>query len=388
MPIIQSLLDNDLYKFTMQRAVLRFYPRTTVEYVFNDRRPDGKFNQSFADQFSEELKGMAGLRLQEAEINWMKVQMPWIGEEYIQYLANYQFDPAEVQWDVREGKLDLRVKGLWDRTILWEVPLMALISELYFKYCDLDWKFDEDELIKSFQQKGQRLQAISAPFTDFGTRRRRSFRTQELAIQSFVPYSNFAGTSNVHLAMKYGERALGTMAHEWIMGISALESLRYSNRFAMKRWMQVYKGRLGTALPDTFGSQAFFNDFDDISARLFDSVRHDSGSPLEFADTVIETYRRLGIDPLSKAIIFSDGLDVSACEEIANYLRGRILFSFGIGTHFTNDFANSKPLNMVIKLATCNGVDVVKLSDSPGKAIGTPDAIRVAKWTFFKEPLG
>jgi nicotinate phosphoribosyltransferase len=189
-------------------------------------------------------------------------------------------------------------------------------------------------------------------------------------------------------------KPLGTMAHEWIMGISALEGLLHANKHAMRIWSDVYKGNLGTALTDTFGSAAFFNDFDGVLARLFDGLRHDSGDPIEFAEKAIKAYKNLGINPMTKTIIFSDGLDVDTALKIAESLNGKINFSFGIGTNLSNDFrtaddprAVSKALNMVIKMMSCNGVDTVKISDVESKVIGEKDAVRVALWTFFKIPL-
>jgi nicotinate phosphoribosyltransferase len=266
---------------------------------------------------------------------------------------------------------------------------MAMISELFFIHCDNDWD-DRDQEAK-LAAKSDRLRHIT--FTDFGTRRRRSFATQEAVVAYFKKHNAyFMGTSNVHLAHKYNVRPIGTMAHEWIMGISALEGLRHANRYAMKIWSDIYKGELGTALTDTFGTDVFWADFDVALAKLFDGPRHDSGCPFGFTDKTVANYKRLRIDPTTKTAIFSDGLDTDLAVRIDDYCKGKIRSSFGIGTHFTNDFTKpngdvSKPLNMVVKLAKCDGVPVVKLSDTPTKAIGDRDALRVAKWTFFGQAL-
>jgi nicotinate phosphoribosyltransferase len=226
-----------------------------------------------------------------------------------------------------------------------------------------------------------------ASFAEFGTRRRRSYAIQDKVIQAFQTYGGFNGTSNVHFAMKYNLKPIGTMAHEWIMGVSALEGLRHANFHALQNWVRVYNADLGIALTDTFGTPAFFKNFNMRLAKLYDGVRHDSGDPFEFADKVIEHYKSLGIDPMSKVIVFSDGLNVEKCLEIAKYCNGKIRFSFGIGTHFTNDFEGSPALNMVIKIWMCDGVHVVKLGDGTGKTMGDPDAVRVAQWTFLDTPL-
>lgn len=383
--IIQSLLDTDLYKLSMQNAVLKHRQNVPVEYVFNNRRPEAKFNDDFANAFQYHLDEMRGLRMNLDQLHWFRSELSWLGEDYIQYLMNYRFDPSEVQWRVVDQELQLRIRGLWERTILWEVPLMALISELYFRHCDKVWLFDSQEQIDKLNAKGTALNGLN--FTDFGTRRRRSYNTQDLVVNLLREYPMFTGTSNVHLAHKYSIKPLGTMAHEWIMGISALEGLRHANRHAMRIWQEVYKGNLGTALTDTFGSDVFFADFDGSLARLFDGVRHDSGCPFEYTDKVIRHYKSLRIDPTTKTIIFSDGLNVETAVAIAKHIGNRIRFSFGIGTNFTNDFGDSKPLNMVIKLSKCNDVCVVKLSDTPSKSIGDSDALRVARWTFNNTPL-
>jgi nicotinate phosphoribosyltransferase len=385
MPIIQSLLDNDLYKFTMQRAVLSYRQRVPVEYVFVNRRPEGKFNQQFAIAFAQELDAMKAIGLNLDQLKWLRENLFWLGDDYIEYLHNYRFDPSEIHWVIENGELKLSITGTWERTILWEVPLMALISELYFRHSDQSWHFDEKNQLNRLNQKADTL--VNCQFSDFGTRRRRSFQTQQLVVQTLKNHHGFIGTSNVHLAHAENTNAIGTMAHEWIMGISAMEGLRHANRHALRIWSEVYRGRLGTALTDTFGTSAFFNDFDSEIARLYDGVRHDSGDPLTFAENVITAYNRLGIDPKHKRIIFSDGLSPEKAAEIKKSLEGRINVSFGIGTNFTNDFPGSPALNMVIKLKRCDGVDVVKLSDVPTKAIGERDALRVARWTFFGTSL-
>lgn len=389
MPIIQSILDNDLYKFTMQRAVLGYKQNVQVESAFNNRRPEGKFNRDFMDGFNRGLEDMALLQATDQEIEFFEQACPFMGHEYFDYLANYRYDPNEVRAELVDNELVLGYKGTWEHTILWEVPLMAMISELFFIHCDKDWN-NRDQIGK-LQTKSQKL--MNTTFTDFGTRRRRNFETQEMVVSYFKNHNpKFMGTSNVHLAHKYGVRPIGTMAHEWIMGISALESLRHANRYAMKIWSDIYKGELGTALTDTFGTDVFWQDFDVALAKLFDGPRHDSGCPFKFTDKTVAEYKRLRIDPTTKTAIFSDGLDTDLALEIQKYCEGKIRCSFGIGTHFTNDFTNSsggvsKPLNMVIKMARCNGTPVVKLSDNPTKAIGDKDALRVAKWTFFGQSL-
>lgn len=381
--IIQSILDNDLYKFTMQKAVLSYRRNIPVVYNFTDRSPKGKFNQEFAERFAHELNEMRNLCLSYSQYEWLKKTLPFLGEDYLQYLKNYRYDPNEVKWSVHNGNLNLTIEGTWERAILWEVPLMALISELYFQTCDANWS--DKTQVEYIRRKGKLIRCTA--FSDFGTRRRRSFKTQEMVVEELSKFENFLGTSNVHLAERFKVKPIGTMAHEWIMGISALESLRHANRFALKIWSDIFQGNLGIALTDTFGTDIFFEDFDPYLAHLYDGVRHDSGDPLTFAQTTIDFYKSLNINPKTKTIVFSDDLNPQKVLTIKSYCHDLINCVFGIGTNFTNDFENSEPLKMVIKLFKCNNIPVVKFSDSPLKITGDKDAQRVAKWTFFGHAL-
>lgn len=386
MPIIKSLLDNDLYKFTMQAAVLKYRQQVPVRYVFKNRSPESKFNKEFLNALQYEVHSMENILATDEELTWFQNSCPFLTDQYIEYLRNYRYDPREINAKIVNDELELDINGSWDRTILWEVPLMAVISELFFRHCDTNWEHDEIKQANALIAKAEQIQHVT--LADFGTRRRRSYDMQNLAVSTLKKYHpKFVGTSNVHLAKKHNVKAIGTMAHEWIMGISALEGLRYANRHSLNIWSKVFRGRLGVALTDTFGTDAFFQDFDDYLARLFDGVRHDSGDPIVFAKKTISQYKKLGIDPMTKTIVFSDGLDTTKAKEIALALEGKIRISFGIGTHLTNDYEGSKALNMVIKLWECNGIPVVKLSDVATKQIGDKDALRVANWTFFNKPL-
>lgn len=369
----------------MQKAVLNYRPKTIVEYTFKNRRPEKRFNKEFIESFNQELDLMSKIRLADDEAKWLE-SIPFIGPSQIEYLRGYSYNPDEVKAELIDNELHLKIKGYWENAILWEVPLMALISELYFIHCDTNWKCDLGTQERDMLKKMNVLSNCDS-FADFGTRRRRSFEIQDLVVSTMKNAKNFVGTSNMYFAKKYDVKPIGTMAHEWIMGISALESLRHANRHALRIWSDVYEGRLGIALTDTFGTQSFFEDFDGYLARLFDGVRHDSGDPFVFADKVIEHYKKLGIHPMSKTIVFSDGLDPLLASKIADYVKGKIRSSFGIGTNFTNDFECSKPLNMVIKLSTVDSIPVVKISDDFTKAIGDKDALRVAEWTFLNKKL-
>lgn len=394
-PIIKSILDNDLYKFTMQQAVLEIFPEISVSYRFHNR---GK--QKFTPQLLEELKTqiyyMSELSLTEEEFYFLKQKIPYLKPMYLQFLKNYRYNPKEVDAYLDEdNNLVITITGYWYSTILWEVPLLAIISELYYQIIDTHWiaTFDDCSNQCNALNKIKRMHEAGCIFSEFGTRRRRSYKIQDQIVgvfsrfQSSIKTPCFLGTSNVYLAMKYDVKPMGTMAHEWAMGISALEGLRHANFYMLRNWERVYNADLGIALTDTFGTDSFFENFNKRMTKTFDGVRHDSGCPFIFADKAIAHYKKMGVNPLSKFIIFSDALTVDKAIEIKKYCEGKINCSFGIGTHFTNDFVDSPALNIVIKLWSCDGTPVVKLSDAYGKVMGDRDAVRVAKWTFFRTPL-
>jgi nicotinate phosphoribosyltransferase len=389
-PIITSILDNDLYKFTMQQAVLEQYPDARVSYKFKNRGAH-RFTSEFVVNLRDQIASMADLSLTKGEREFMEMQKIF-KPSYLDYLENFRYNPKQVWTELDdEGQLNLGITGTWHSTILWEVTLMALISELYFKMIDTDWDHSVNAYSEKTLAKGFKLEDAGCVWADFGTRRRRSLDTQENVVSTFRngQFNGFVGTSNVALAREYNLKPIGTMAHEWIMGVSALEGLRYANRNALAKWHEVYQGNLGIALTDTYGSEAFFNDFGMSHSKLYDGVRHDSGKPKPFGERTIEHYKNLNIDPTSKTIVFSDGLNTDKAVDIHKHFEGRIKTPFGIGTHLTSDFENSPALNMVIKLRTVNGIQVVKLSDDPeGKATGDDDAVRVAKWTFLRKELG
>ena len=381
--MIYSLLDTDLYKLTMQQAILKLYPDIEVEYIFKNRG-NHIIGNHLLKILQNEVKKLSKVTLSDEEKNFLR-SLNLFSEEYIIYLCNFSFDPNQLVFDLdSNNQMTLKIKGSWKDAILWEVPLMALISEIYFKNFETDWINEQYDFYDKTISKRETLTYNKVLHADFGTRRRRSFSIQDDVINILEKSPYFVGTSNVHFAMKYGLKPIGTMAHEWIMGISALSSLRYANRSALYKWQKVYEGDLGIALTDTFGTNAFFRDFDKFLSKLYDGVRHDSGCPFEFGEKVIKHYEKYKIDPKSKNIIFSDGLNVEKAVELKKYFSNKIKVSFGIGTNFTSDFETNKPLNMVIKLYNVDNVHVVKLSEELGKEIGEKDALKVAKWVFRK----
>ncbi|MEE3328140.1 MAG: nicotinate phosphoribosyltransferase [Myxococcota bacterium] len=382
---IQSILDNDLYKFTMMNAVLRHYPDAEVEYRFFDRHPRGRYNDAFLRGFTRQLAQLAEMSLQGDEMAYIRDRLAVLSDsDFLAYLQAYRFDPDEVEYHVDgDGNFHLGVRGNWGRAILWEVPLLAAISEEYFIHCDPNWNMDGQASISAV--KSDALGGAGCLYADFGTRRRRNDQSQEIFLRQAIGKPGFMGTSNVHFARVFDLMAIGTMAHEWIMGVSGLEGLRHANRDALWRWIETYDGKLGIALTDTFGLDAFLEDFDLSLARIFDGVRHDSGDPFAFGDRMIQHYESMGIQPETRTLVFSDGLDVARAMEINEYFANRIKVNFGIGTHLTNDFSGSNPLQVVMKMWSVDHMPVIKLPDDPGKVHGDPEAVRIGRLTFPRD---
>lgn len=387
--IIKSILDSDLYKFSMQWFYIQHYPEVDVNYTFNNRDKSMKFNQLAVDEITRQIELMSNLRLTDTEYNWIKVNLPFLPVSYRQYLAAYHFNPKQVKVSLfSTGELNIGINGKLRDTVLWEVPLMAIISHVYFTYMDTDWSMENQREIA--YDKIKKLSDAGCIVADFGTRRRRNFETQNIVVETMKEFKGFVGTSNPYLAIIHNVKALGTCAHEAIGAVAALESLNHPNKVFMERWIETYSGNLGTMLPDTYGLTSFLKDFSLEKAKLWDGLRHDSGDPYIFTDRVIEHYKKLGIDPTTKTLIFSDGLNVETAIKLNEYCKGKIRCSFGIGTFFTSDFnklsdpkVKSKAMNMVIKLTMANGVCVVKLSDSPGKAIGDPKMVEIMMYIHF-----
>jgi nicotinate phosphoribosyltransferase len=377
-----SMLDDDVYKFTMAYAVMRLYPNAIAEYRFHNRGPE-RFNGNFITALDRKLDNFCDRLTQEEKI-WLQSKFPYIDNAFFDWLKSYVYDREELTISLTEdADLDIKIRGPWYRTILWEVKLLAAISEIYFKNVCKTWEtFD---FADSLMEKSSMIKDLSdAKFNiiDFGTRRRRSAFTHSTVVEHLSKNKYITGTSNMFLAKEFDLKPIGTMAHEWIMGISELESLRYANKYALNKWQEIYNGNLGIALTDTFGTDAFLKDFDLRLAKLYDGVRQDSGDPYYFALKMIEHYQKLGIDPKTKTIVFSDSLTVPEAINIFKYCNGNIKTVLGIGTNLSNDFTDKKALNMVIKLHSINNIPVVKLSDVPGKETGDPKAIEIAKYIY------
>lgn len=379
--IIKHFTDNDLYKFSVMLAIQRLYPWAYVKYEFINRGGTD-FPEDFANKLKEEVSTMAKLKMTKEEKMFITKRCYYFDPFFIDFLEGYQYDPSEVNIMQTGGELKVEIEGYWYRTVLWEVPLMAIISELYFKMTGVSPLSIEDKAI----WKAKQLKDMQADFSDFGTRRRFSFDVHDKVIASFKENAGdyFKGTSNVYLAMKYNTTPIGTMPHEWFMFHGAIYGYRAATAKALEAWVDAYQGSLGISLTDTYTTDIFYESFNLKQAKLFDGVRWDSGDPLEYTDKTIEFYKKNRIDPLSKTIVYSDSLDLDKVKEIKQYVNNRVHDAYGIGTYFTND-VGAKPLNMVIKLTQVKYNKqlkyqyAVKLSDVAGKNTGNPQEIELCK---------
>jgi nicotinate phosphoribosyltransferase len=371
--IIESMLDNDLYKFTMMQAVLHQFPSVEVEYKFKCRSEGVNFNP-YIFQIIDEIDALCrDLRFTRAELDYLG-SLRFIKPDFIQFLKLFKFERNYIDIGrTLDGELDIRVKGPWLHTILFEVPILAIISEIY----SVDQTADYDSAIKRTEEKiayiKKNVEYFATPFrfADFGTRRRHSseWHYTVVAMLKEEAGDNIVGTSNVWLAKELKMTPIGTMAHEWVQAHQGLDwRLVDSQKMAFENWAREYRGDLGIALSDTIGVDAFLRDFDMFFAKLFDGTRQDSGDPYEYAHKIIAHYRSMNIDPETKTIVFSDGQTIESAVLLWKSFKEHINVSFGIGTHITNDF-DYKPLSIVMKMVKCDEEPVAKLSDSPEKGM-------------------
>ncbi len=371
-PIIQSLLDTDLYKFSMQQAVLHQFPNAReVEFHFKCR--DENINMvQYKDEINRQIDHLCTLTFAEDEINYLST-LRYLKADYIDFLTLFRMQRKYINVvAISDKEIDIVIRGPWVHTILFEVPVLAIVNEVYFHNTQDKEHFIEGR--KRLADKIEILKTFNNPefkFSDFGTRRRYSRDWQEeviVALKNSLP-NNFTGTSNVLFAMKHGLTPIGTMAHEYLQASQALgPRLRDSQKFALEKWVQEYRGDLGIALTDVVGIDAFLRDFDLYFCKLFDGVRHDSGDPVEWGNKMIAHYKNMKIDPKTKSFVFSDGLNVPKAIELFKTFEGQAKLFFGIGTNLTNDMG-VKALNIVIKMTSCNGSPVAKISDAPGKTM-------------------
>ena len=379
--IITSLLDTDLYKFTMMQVVLHHFPGAQVEYRFKCRTPNIPL-AAIVESIREEITQLCTLRFRPRELDYLR-SLRFIKSDFVDFLALFQLNAKYVSLEpvqaddpnsgAREGELELVVRGPWLHTILFEIPVLAIINELWFQHTQRlpDYEEGRDRLRAKISLITQDPALAEMRVADYGTRRRFSRLWQDevlLTLRSTLG-EHFAGSSNVFYAMKHGLLPLGTMAHEYLQACQALgPRLRDSQTFGFETWAREYRGDLGIALSDVYGMDAFLRDFDLYFCKLFDGARHDSGDPFDWGDRLLHHYEKNRIDPKTKTMIFSDGLNVPLAIQLFRRFGHRARMSFGIGTNLTNDLGY-QPLQIVLKMVRCNGQPVAKLSDAPEKTM-------------------
>ena len=383
MAIIKSLLDTDLYKFTMLQVVLHKFPQTHSVYAFRCRNlEDTAYPLStLLDEVNSELDALCELRFTADELRYLR-GLRFIKSDFVDYLELFQLKRRFIKATIdAEGRLDIRIEGPMIQAMMFEIFVLAIVNELYFSHLDQQsaWQVGEQRLndkLLLLQDYRHQMAAYDVPFlvSDFGTRRRYSVAWQEQVIERLMAVPEiFRGTSNVYFAKQFGITPIGTMAHEFLQAFQALDvRLRNFQKAALEAWVQEYRGDLGIALTDVVGMDAFLRDFDLYFAKLFDGLRHDSGDPYAWGEKAYAHYQQLKINPKTKMLNFSDGLTLQKAWALYLHFNDRFQLGFGIGTHLTNDMGQT-PLNIVLKLVECNGQSVAKISDSPGKTMTDND---------------
>lgn len=379
--IITSLLEIDLYKFSMGQAIYHQFSDYKTTWTFKCRNNDVFFTKEMVNEIKDQIKAYCNLRFTEEELAYLE-NIKWIKGSYVDFLRLWQprFEDFEITENASCG-LSIETKGTWLNTSMYEIPTLAIVNEVYFRM-HYDYKTLYESFKDRLESKIHKLMTLRenggldiGSFSEFGLRRRLSAEAQELAVrrlsESSFRKSTFVGTSNVYLAKKYNLMPVGTMAHEWIMCVGQgnhKHNPAYSNWYAMDAWVKEYGVLNGTALTDAITTDCFLKDFQLTFATLFSGVRHDSGDPFDWGDKMISHYESLGIDPKTKTLLFSDSLDFVKAAAIKHYFDGKAKVAFGIGTYISND-TDAPALNIVMKTTKCNGQDVAKISDTPGKGM-------------------
>jgi nicotinate phosphoribosyltransferase len=392
--IITSLLDTDLYKFTMMQVVLHQFPGAQVEYRFKCRNADvdpvtGQATRALAplvNEIRDEIRSLCSLHFHDAELAYLQ-SLRFIKSDFVDFLGLFKLNEKYITVTaLPSGDIDILIRGPWLHTILFEIPVLAIVNEVYFRNTQ-----SLPNLLEGRQRLEQKIEQLRSPglsdlkIADYGTRRRFSKAWHEEVLRVLVARlgtaqspgkvagtaGQLAGTSNVLFAMKLGLTPLGTMAHEYLQACQALgPRLRDSQIYAFESWAKEYRGDLGIALSDVYGMSAFLRDYDLYFCKLFDGARHDSGDPFHWGERMLDHYSRNRVDPRTKTLIFSDALTVPRIIELYQQFKGRAQLAFGIGTNLTNDLGDPPdhvPLQIVIKMTRCNGQPVAKLSDAPAK---------------------
>lgn len=379
-PIITSLLEQDMYKYSMGQAIYHQFPSYKTTWTFKCRNKDVTFTADMVEEIKEQIKAFCELSYTEDELEYLN-NIKWIRGSYVDFLRIWKprYEDFEIT-DEADCGLSIETKGTWLNTSMYEIPTLAIVNEVYFRMA-----YNYDELLASFterlEDKYEKLQSNTwnaGTFSEFGLRRRLSAEAQELAVMKLSHLNDtsecasaFVGTSNVYLAKKFGITPVGTMAHEWIMCVGQgnhKHNPAYSNWYALDAWVKEYGVLNGIALTDTITTDCFLRDFQLTYSTLFSGVRHDSGDPIAWGEKMIEHYESIGINPKTKTLLFSDSLDFKRADEIHSHFQGRAKVAFGIGTYLAND-TKVNALNIVMKTTFCNGQDVAKISDVEGKGM-------------------
>ncbi|EIA1495575.1 nicotinate phosphoribosyltransferase [Vibrio parahaemolyticus] len=404
--IIQSALDFDVYKVNMMSAVAALYPDAMVSYKFIVRSEED-LSELLPEVKAEVLK-LQDVRFTEDEIAYMKRVAPYLKPEFVEALRHFRFNPqSDVSFHnktMSDGSSQLRItiNGLWKETILYETIIMSIVSEVRSRQRWSDIPFEQfqtvlEDKVRYLKAELERRNITNFKFADMSTRRRFSFQAQGTMLEYLskeLPQC-LTGTSNYHLARELDLTPIGTVAHEWFMGHQALVNVRDSQKIALQRWQKMFNGALGIALTDTIGIDAFLKDFDEELSHAYVGVRHDSGCPFTWGEKMIAHYESLGIDPMTKTLVFTDGLNFEQALDICEHFQGRVQVSFGIGTSLANDMGNYvndqgeayQPLSIVIKMVTCNGSPVAKISDEPEKAMCEDIFFLMNLKRRFEQPL-
>ena len=362
----------------MGQAIFHQFSDYKTTWTFKCRNKDVVFTKEMVEEIRAQIKAYCELRFTEEELNYLK-SIPWFKDSYVDFLRLWH--PRYEDFIITnkgECGLSIETDGSWLNTSMYEIPTLAIVNEVYYRL-----NYDYNILFKSFEKKlEEKTEKISingtyciSNFSEFGLRRRLSAEAQELAVKTLAntkySCSTFIGTSNVYLAKKYDLKPVGTMAHEWIMCAGQgnhKHNPAYSNWYALDAWVKEYGILNGIALTDTITTDCFLKDFQLTYATLFSGVRHDSGDPFKWGDKMIAHYKKFGIDPKTKTLLFSDSLDFKKADQLFHYFKKRTNVAFGIGTYISND-TDVNPLNIVMKVTKCNEMDVAKISDTSGKGM-------------------
>jgi nicotinate phosphoribosyltransferase len=368
-PIIQSRLDNDIYKLYTQQFILHNFPQATAEFEFKCRTPGVDFSPIIG-QIKYELENLCVLRYTQEEIAYLSC-LNIFSDDYLSYLETEQLKMKNIEIGITDGELDIMAKGRWLESSPFEIPILSIVEELYFRHNV--HSPDIEGAIARLEEKIKIAKEGSLIFSDFGTRRRFSRSWQEFVINILLKNRGcgFTGTSNPYFAMQHGRRPVGTQPHEIFQAMQALVPLKDSIKATLELWLKEYRGKLAIALTDILGMDAFLRDFDEYFAKMYDGCRQDSGDPIQWGEKLITHYEKLGIDSKTKIAVFSDGLDFPKAVKIAEHFNGRLDVRFGIGTNLMNDIPGVTPLQIVMKMTKCNSQAVAKISDSPGKEMCT-----------------